>query len=168
MGLFFLRFLLILVVLFVLEMSMPVQQMLILPWTTQLAALCGTLVHYFDPGVLVTGAEIRSSDRSFAVVIRSGCNGVEALIILIAALFAFPASNTYRVTGLLIGALAVQGLNIIRIISLFYLGQWSLSAFQWAHLYAWEVLIMLDVLIVFMLWLRALPIPKNHEPVVAT
>ncbi len=48
-------------------------------------------------------------------------------------------------------------LNIVRIISLFYLGQWNQDVFEWAHLYIWQALIMLDVLIVFLLWLRLLP-----------
>ena len=52
---------------------------------------------------------------------------------------------------------AVQGLNIIRVISLFYLGQWDLAAFEWAHLYVWQALIMLDVLIVWLIWVRTLP-----------
>ena len=41
-----------------------------------------------------------------------------------------------------------------RIISLFYLGQWNMTAFEWAHLYIWQALIMLDVLIVWLIWVR--------------
>jgi exosortase/archaeosortase family protein len=51
----------------------------------------------------------------------------------------------------------VQGLNIVRVISLFYLGQWNFSVFEWAHLYVWQALIMLDVLIVWLVWVRLLP-----------
>jgi len=53
--------------------------------------------------------------------------------------------------------IAVQGLNVVRLISLFYLGQWDLRVFEWAHLYVWQALIMLDVLIVWLLWVRMLP-----------
>ena len=42
-------------------------------------------------------------------------------------------------------------------ISLFYLGQWNLDVFEWAHLYVWQALIMLDVLIVWLVWVRTLP-----------
>jgi len=51
----------------------------------------------------------------------------------------------------------VQGLNVIRVISLFYLGQWNRDVFEWAHLYVWQALIMLDVLIVWLVWVRTLP-----------
>jgi exosortase H (IPTLxxWG-CTERM-specific) len=58
--------------------------------------------------------------------------------------------------AILLGFLAIQVMNIARIISLFYLGQWNLDVFTFIHLYLWPVLIMLDVLIVFMLFLRHL------------
>ena len=40
---------------------------------------------------------------------------------------------------------------------LFYVGQGSLKAFEWSHLYLWQALIMLDVLIVFLVWIRTIP-----------
>ena len=89
--------------------------------------------------------------------IEAGCNGVEATIVLIAAMLAFPAPWKRKLVGLAIGVIAVQGLNIIRVISLFYLGQWNFDAFEFAHLYVWQALIMLDVLIVWLLWVRTLP-----------
>lgn len=46
---------------------------------------------------------------------------------------------------------------MLRVISLFYIGQWSVAVFEWAHLYLWQALIMLDVLIVWMIWIRTLP-----------
>ena len=49
---------------------------------------------------------------------------------------------------------AIQLMNIVRIISLFYLGQYNETLFDWAHGYIWQALIMLDVLIVYLFWLR--------------
>ena len=51
-------------------------------------------------------------------------------------------------------------LNIVRIISLFYLGQWNYTVFEWFHLYLWPMLIMLDVLAVFAIYLQWLG--KQH------
>ena len=70
-----------------------------------------------------------------------------------------------KLIGLAIGIVAVQGLNIVRVISLFYLGQWDFRIFEWAHLYVWQALIMLDVMIVWLLWVRTLP---RGEPALAT
>jgi len=91
------------------------------------------------------------------VSIEAGCNGVEATIVLIAAILAFPAPWKHKLIGLAAGIVAVQGLNILRVISLFYLGQWDFKVFEWAHLYVWQALIMLDVLVVWLIWVRTLP-----------
>ena len=45
--------------------------------------------------------------------------------------------------------------NVLRVLSLFYLNMWSKEAFDFAHLYLWQALIMLDVLIVWLLWMRS-------------
>jgi exosortase H (IPTLxxWG-CTERM-specific) len=81
---------------------------------------------------------------------------VEATIVLIAAVVAFPAPWKTRLAAILLGFIAIQSVNILRIISLFYLGNWNLEIFTWVHLYLWPVLIMLDVLVVFILYLRHL------------
>ena len=76
---------------------------------------------------------------------------------LVAAIVAFPAPWRARLAGITVGIIAVQGLNVVRVISLFYLGQWNMQVFEWAHLYVWQALIMLDVLLVWLVWVRLLP-----------
>ena len=115
------------------------------------------LVTLFDANVVATGKVMRSTTNGFAVSIEAGCNGVEATIVLLAAMLAFPAPWRSKLIGLAAGIVAVQGLNIVRVISLFYLGQWDRDVFEWAHLYVWQALIMLDVLIVWLVWVRTLP-----------
>jgi len=166
---FALTFLLVLGALFYLYVLGPVQQQVILPFTTALAHLCTFLVHVFDQDVTAIGKVI-SSPSGWAVSIEPGCNGVEAVIILAAALVAFPASWRHRAIGFGLGFLAIQGLNVVRIISLFYIGLWERNAcvpgvvchtvwFDWFHLYLWQALIILDALVVWLIWLRYLPRP---------
>lgn len=154
---FFVLFLVILVVLFAAELTLPVQNALVIPWTEALARISATIVTLFDPHVTAYGKILQSTSSGFSVSIEAGCNGIEAAIVLIAAMLAFPAPWKHRVIGVLAGLLAVQALNIVRVISLFYIGQWNMQAFEWAHLYLWQMLIMLDVLIVWLLWIRTLP-----------
>ena len=154
---FFVLFLVIQGVLFGGELTEPAQEYFVIPWTSFLASLSANLVKGFDPNVLVSGKILQSTTNGFAVSIEAGCNGVEATIVLVAAMLAFPAPWKNKIIGLVAGIVAVQGLNIVRIISLFYLGQWNYSVFEWAHLYVWQALIMLDVLIVWLLWVRTLP-----------
>ena len=115
------------------------------------------LIELFDQGVQSAGKVIRDLDSGFAISIEPGCNGVEALIILFAAIFAFPSSLKHKLIGFAIGFVAIQALNMVRIISLFYLGQWNMVWFEWFHLYLWQALIILDALVVWLIWLRMLP-----------
>ena len=154
---FFILFLVLQATLFGLELTPWAQEWFVAPWTVTLAHISTWLVTLFDHDVVATGRIIRSTSNGFAVSIEAGCNGVEATIVLLAAMLAYPAPWKNKLLGLLAGTLAVQGLNIVRVVSLFYLGQWNRSWFEWAHLYVWQALIMLDVLIVWLVWVRTLP-----------
>lgn len=154
---FFNLFMLILIVLFVGELTNPLQAKLIIPFTGTIAHISAALIQLFDAKVIVKGVDIMNTANGFAVSIQAGCNGVEAAIVLVAAILAFPAPCAAKLIGVIGGFLSVQVFNILRIISLFYLGQWHAEAFNWAHLYVWQALIMLDVLVVFLLWIKWLP-----------
>ena len=156
-------FVLVLVTLFTLEMLTPVQEHVINPFTGLLAQLSAAIVLPFDSSVVAYGKILQFGDSGFAVSIEAGCNGVEATIVLIAAVVAFPGNWRSRALAIGLGFLAVQAMNIVRIISLFYLGNWNLDIFTWVHLYLWPVLIMLDVLIVFILYLRWLSTADTEE-----
>ncbi len=153
---FFLLFLLILGGLFAFELTPP-GQALVRPWTASLAVSCACLIALFDPVIVSYGNIIHNPANGFGVAIEAGCNAVEACIILAAAMFAFPAPWRHKLIGLLLGMATVQAVNILRIISLFYLGQWRMDAFEFAHLYLWQGFIMLDVLVVWLIWMRAMP-----------
>ncbi|PIE01099.1 MAG: exosortase H [Thiothrix nivea] len=162
-------FIVVLLVLFTLELLGPVQDYVVQPFTQGLAALSAMLVQTFDSQVTAHGIIIQSLKNDAAVAIQPGCNGIEAMICLTAAVLAYPSTWYERFFGLVVGYLAIQVLNIVRIISLFYLLQWNAQWFEWAHLYAWQALIFLDVLIVFVLWIRWLPSrgkasPEDGEP----
>jgi exosortase H (IPTLxxWG-CTERM-specific) len=161
MARFFILFVVILVALFAAELTPPVQRALVMPWTEGLARASAGLITLADSNVAAIGKVLQSTRNGFAVSIEAGCNGIEAAIVLVAAMLAFPAPWKHRLIGVLAGLSAVQALNIVRVISLFYLGQWNMQVFEWAHLYVWQALIMLDVLIVWLLWIRSLPKPER-------
>ena len=144
----------VLAALFAVEMLKPVQEAVIQPFTGLLATISTAVIMPFDDTVIAQGRVLRDATTGFAVSIEAGCNGVEAAIVLIAGIVASPASPKNKAIAILAGFLFVQALNIVRIISLFYLGQWNYTVFEWFHLYFWPVLIMLDVLIVFAIYLQ--------------
>jgi exosortase H (IPTLxxWG-CTERM-specific) len=157
---FFVLFTILLIGLFTLEILEPAEKYVILPFTSLIADVSSWIIQLFDPNVEAFRNVIRNATTGFGVRIERGCNGVEALIILFAAIFAFPAPFKNKMIGFVIGFFAIQGLNLVRIISLFYLGQWNQVAFEWFHLYLWQALIILDALVVWLIWLRTLPQAK--------
>ncbi len=158
---FFAIFLVVQAVLFGIEMLNPVQAAVVHPWTGWLAKVSAGIVHLIDPTVISYGRVLQSAQTGFGVSIEAGCNGVEATIVLVAAMLAFPSSWKMKLWGIGLGFIAVQAVNLMRIVSLFFLGQWNYQVFEFAHLYMWQALIMLDVLVVWLLWMRYV---ARHDP----
>ena len=157
-------FMAILLALFVIELMEPVQVWVIQPFTAAVAKVSAVILQAFDSTAQAQGIVLSNIKTGAAVSIQPGCNGVEAMIVVIAAIAATSAPWKYKLIGFAVSFLAIQALNTLRIISLFYLLQWNPVWFEWAHLYLWQALIMLDGLIVYLLWLRLLPAPTDEPP----
>ena len=156
-----------LAILFTAELLQSVQAHLIVPFTTGLAHASVWLMRLFDPAVVAQGDEIVDALHGGGIKIVAGCNGVEAVLILLSAVLAFPAPWKHKAIGMLLGFIAIQALNLVRIISLYYLQRWNTVWFEWFHLYLWQALIILDALVFWLIWLRWLP-ARRDDPAAAT
>ena len=154
---FILIFLACLLLLFPLELLQPVQTHVILPFTTAIAHVSVWLMRLFDHTVIARQDQILNAFTGGGIEIVAGCSGVEAVLILVSAVLAFPAPWKHKLAGIGLGFLAIQTLNLVRIISLYYLHQWNQVWFEWFHLYLWQALIVLDALVFWLIWLRWLP-----------
>lgn len=90
----------------------------------------------------------------FAIEVVDGCNGNNVMVLLWAAILAYPASWRNKGKGLAAGTALLQGVNLVRIVTLFYLGQYERQWFEFAHLYVWESLFVLFTLTIFWMWVR--------------
>lgn len=130
----------------------PAGQALVRPWTAMVAEWSALFATAIDGTAGATGNLLFDRSSGFAIAIEAGCNGVEATLVLIAGVLAYPSMWREKGVGILAGLVAIQGLNIVRIVSLFFLGQWDREWFEWAHLYVWQSLIMLDAFVVWLFW----------------
>jgi len=121
-------------------------------FSAHLAFVSARLITVCGGKCLQHGAILSSSSGGFAMEVRDGCNGVNVVILLWAAILAYPSNIKWKLIGLGGGLAAIQLVNLFRLISLFYLGQYSPSMFEFAHLYLWETLIIIDAMVVFGLW----------------
>jgi exosortase H (IPTLxxWG-CTERM-specific) len=118
-----------------------------------LVGLSGSLI-IICGGHVTRDAAILRSPGGFSVEMRDGCNAINVTILLWSAILAFPSPTKPKALGLLGGCFIIQVLNIVRFVSLFYLGQYSMTWFEFAHSYLWESLLVLDTMVVFWLWVN--------------
>lgn len=130
------------------------QNGLLEPWCQSAAALSEALMHLFGGGVVRAGTVLRDPQTQKAIMVSWGCSGADATFILFSAILVYPSCWWAKAQGLVAGFLALQGLNVARIITLFHLNNWSEQLFNFAHLYLWQGLLMLDVLVFMLIWLR--------------
>jgi exosortase H (IPTLxxWG-CTERM-specific) len=107
----------------------------------------------------VAGPVLRDPASGFSIEMKDGCNAVNVTLLLWAAMVAFPAGWRPKALGLVAGSLIIQGINVVRFISLFYLGQFSAPLFEFAHGYLWESLLVLDTMVIFWLWVNRVSRP---------
>jgi len=88
-----------------------------------------------------------------ALQVRFGCNGLEAFLIYSVAVLAFPAPWRSKLTGILLGGVVIQVLNILRLIGLGLVGVYLPAWFEVFHIYVAQGLMIAVALILFMGWL---------------
>ena len=147
---FLIKFAVLLVVLYALVAINPVNDHVIIPYTNVLAWVVAKSLALIHITAAADGTVINAA--RFALDIHNGCNGVEAVVLLLAAIAAFPASLFERAKGLLLGLLFVQVVNVIRLMMLFWLGAYHRSVFDLFHVTVWQTIIVLVTFAFFYVW----------------
>jgi exosortase H (IPTLxxWG-CTERM-specific) len=122
----------------------------VVPFTGFVANCSGLLMNIFGAGSTVDGYTLSTDKYSINVV--DGCNGIYATAILISGVIAYPASLRHKFYGIAFGFTAVFLVNLIRVISLFYMGLHFPDVFQEVHVYVWQPVIILWAIIVWNFW----------------
>ena len=122
------------------------------PFTRSLVVVCAGVMNLFGASVVASGVVLSFANASGAVMVSSGCNGVEVCILFAAAIMPFPAPIAARVVGVVVGVVAIQLLNLVRIISLLFLARFAQNLFDFFHLFFWDAFIMLDAVVLFLAW----------------
>lgn len=110
------------------------------------------LLNLLTPGekAVAEGPVIRSG--VFCLTIAKGCEGTEGVIILAAALLAFPMAIRARFSGVAAGAAVIYLSNLFRIVGLYYVLKYRPALFDLAHIYAGQVFIIFIALMFFVFW----------------
>jgi len=159
---FLILFLVILAVFFLVVALQTVNDAVVVPYTTFVAKISGHIIHAFGEDLSINGCVLRSP--RFAVTIYNGCNGLITSLIFIAGVLAFPASIKSKLLGVVLGLLAIQAVNFVRIVSLFYIGVFFPRFFNSSHVFIWQSIVILFGVGLWMIWAQKFGQPKGTGP----
>jgi len=114
------------------------------------AWVSNTLLNWLGQSCQADGTTIRSPQ--FAITIKRGCDALEPSWLFCAAVLAFPATWSSRLLGMIVGVTAILTLNLVRIVSLYFIGIHIPGLFETMHLEVWPVLFILVALLLWIAW----------------
>ncbi len=133
---------------------LPVCDRLLYEYLAANARVSGAMLRALGEDIHVVGASIRSAQ--FSIAVRKGCDGLEPAWVLCSAVLAFPAPLRRKFSVIAAGTAFILALNLVRIVSLFFIGRSAPSFFPAAHLELWPAAFMVTALLIWFAWVRAL------------
>jgi len=155
---FLVGFMLILGVSFTVLALRPVNDTVVLPYTELVARASGVVLAVLGEEITVDGCDLRSP--RFSVMIYNGCNGLITSLIFVSGVLAFPAPWRAKLIGCLAGLVAIQVINMVRIVSLFYIGVFAPRFFTQAHIFVWQSIVILAGIVLWVVWARRYAAPS--------
>ena len=160
-GRFVARYLAVLTVGFLVLALRPVNDHVVNPYTTFVAQESKVVLNLFGEDARVVGQVLTS--RRFSVTIFNGCNGLEAILIFVSGVLAFPAPWPRKLLGVALGFVAIQVFNAVRVVCLFYVGILRPQWFNVSHVFVWQSLVIVFGVVLWLVWVRRYAFAKNER-----
>jgi exosortase/archaeosortase family protein len=114
------------------------------------ANVSAAVLNVFGENAKVYGSAI-SSPR-FSVNIKKGCDAVQPTVLFICAVLASPVARWSKLPGLALGILFLMIMNLVRVLSLFYIGIYWNSAFEIMHHDVWQAAFIILSILAWAAW----------------
>lgn len=124
--------------------------------TTRMAAL---LLAPLRTGVTAEGSVLNGANFSFGV--GPDCTALPPIALLLGAILVFPSSPWAKLTGAVIGIVFLSILNLVRVMSLVYIGTHFPDAVDLAHEVIWQAGMILATVVFWLVWLQR---SRREEP----
>jgi exosortase family protein XrtM len=123
------------------------------------AGVSSKIINFITPKekTTVTDNEICSGD--FMIAVQKGCDGMDVIILMTAALCALTLGWKRKTAGVLTGVVLIYLANLIRIVGLYFVSKYRLGVFDVMHIYVGQTFIVLIGVVFFLVWIN------NCEPV---
>ncbi|MDO8749874.1 MAG: archaeosortase/exosortase family protein [Dehalococcoidia bacterium] len=116
-------------------------------WT---AASAAGALNALGASVVNTGTVVGSS--SFAYDVVAECTAIGPIILFTGAVLAYPATWRSRVVGISMGVVLLTALNLVRLVSLFYIGAYFPNYLPMAHYLVWQAAIIIFAILLWLWW----------------
>jgi len=116
------------------------------------ADVTGFFLKLFGLTVRVSGRIV--SLPNFSIEVVGECTGLYEMLIFLAAMIAYPAGWKKKLIGAGLGIPSLYVINVIRMIFITMMGNWSPQTFDFLHMYFWQVAMILIIVTVWVLWIE--------------
>jgi exosortase H (IPTLxxWG-CTERM-specific) len=120
------------------------------PLAVAFASVSGLVLNLLSFRATASGTSLHV--EGFGAQIDDVCTGIFVVAIYLSAVVAYPSRAREKLKGLLLGASLILTLNLIRVISLMYIGRYFPAFFETAHLLVWQSLIIFSALLTWIYW----------------
>lgn len=88
----------------------------------------------------------------FEVDVSPACSGAVPSMIYVSAVLAYPASARSKAIGAALGLIAINGLNLLRVVALFLIGLYAKQYFHETHVYVAQALVIAVAVATWLYW----------------
>jgi archaeosortase B (VPXXXP-CTERM-specific) len=122
------------------------------------AGVTGFFLKLFGMATRVSGTIVSLSN--FSVEVVGECTGLYEMLIFLAAMIAYPANYKKKLLGAVLGIPFLYAINIVRMVFIMVMGNWSPKTFDFMHMYFWQVAMILIIVSAWVLWIEKV---VHHE-----
>lgn len=116
------------------------------------AAMLAGALWLLGAGGQTVGTVVTS--KIFSAEIITECTAIFPIMIFLAAVIAYPSGWKKKLWGIVLGVPAILFVNLIRLVTLFYIGYWFPNVFEAAHLLVWQSLIIFFAVLFWLIWVE--------------
>lgn len=134
------------------------------PFTFLTVKMTLSLLHLSGMEVALVAITQIHHPNGFAYEIYYRCTAFLPLAIFSVSILAYPGAMTNKLLGLSLGLPLLLGLNLFRLVSLFYIGVYIPKAFGLTHSVIWEILMVVATIGLWLSWIKWIHRDsKEHE-----
>lgn len=118
------------------------------------AVWLGNILSFLGFRTTVEGVFVSFASTGFTII--SECTGYTAVALFLSVVVAYPASIAKKLIGLGIGVPLIVGFNMLRLVIMAVVLVHKPQYFELAHLYFWQVALIIFVVALVILWIEKL------------